>query len=321
MNFRFFAFFLVLGVAIASWFLTCAAWQFDQVRLGVVPLDPKSYERLTLVAVGTGGAYENPNRAGPSLAVARGDEIVLIDAGRDTTAALRACEIPVSQPGTVYLTNLMPEHTVGLADLLLTGWLEGREVPLRVLGPPGTKALAEGLLAAHAPAIRAQIEALGLPPDGARIEARDLAPGVVETPGEIAVRAEELPGGPLPTLGYRLESGGKAIAVAPVGFGRDAILALGRGADVLVRDAGFVPDPETAEKIGLELSPARLQGERRLTTPIDEVGGVAEQAGVRTLVLVRLRPPPVYDFQITGIVDERFHGRIVIPDDGDEITP
>ncbi len=64
MNVRFFAFFLVLGVAVVSWIATCAAWQFDQVSGGVVPLDRKEFEGLTLVAVGTGGAYENPNRAG-----------------------------------------------------------------------------------------------------------------------------------------------------------------------------------------------------------------------------------------------------------------
>ena len=42
---------------------------------------------------------------------------------------------------------------------------------------------------------------------------------------------------------------------------------------------------------------------------------------METLVLVRLRPPPVYDVQITGLVDDDFSGRIVIADDGDEITP
>ena len=40
-----------------------------------------------------------------------------------------------------------------------------------------------------------------------------------------------------------------------------------------------------------------------------------------TLVLVRLRPPPVYDIQITSEVDDDFSGRILIADDGDEIRP
>ena len=36
------------------------------------------------------------------------------------------------------LSSLLPENTVGLDDLLLTGWLDGREAPLRVVGPAGT---------------------------------------------------------------------------------------------------------------------------------------------------------------------------------------
>ena len=51
------------------------------------------------------------------------------------------------------------------------------------------------------------------------------------------------------------------------------------------------------------------------------VGGLAARAGVDQLVLVRLRPPPVYDLQVTQIVGEDYEGKIVIPEDGDEITP
>jgi hypothetical protein len=34
-----------------------------------------------------------------------------------------------------------------------------------------------------------------------------------------------------------------------------------------------------------------------------------------------MRPPPVYDLQITSVVDDTFDGRVVIAEDGDEITP
>jgi hypothetical protein len=34
-----------------------------------------------------------------------------------------------------------------------------------------------------------------------------------------------------------------------------------------------------------------------------------------------MRPPPVYDLQITSVVNDDFDGRIVIAEDGDEITP
>jgi hypothetical protein len=48
---------------------------------------------------------------------------------------------------------------------------------------------------------------------------------------------------------------------------------------------------------------------------------VAQRAGVGSLALVRLRPPPVYALQVTSRVDDHFAGRILVPDDGDEIRP
>lgn len=318
---RLIGFFLVLGVAIASWVLTCAAWQADRVMAGVKPLEPREFEAFTLVAVGTGGPYENPNRLGPCIALALGREIALIDAGRGVSEALRAAEIPVAQPATVYLTSLLPENTVGLDDLLLTGWLDGREQPLRLVGPPGTRAFAAGLAATFAPAIRARTEALGLPPAGARLEALEVDDGWAETRGGLGIRAGSLPGGPLPALAWRAEAGGRIAVVAPIGWAPDALVAFTRGAHTLVHEAAYIPDPELAAEIGLQVDPRRLEGEARLHTSIEAVGGLASRAGVETLVLVRLRPPPVYDVQITRPIGASYTGRVMIPDDGEELRP
>lgn len=320
-NVRLVAVFVVLAVMIASWALTCAAGRADRVIAGVAPLDPRTFARFTLVTLGTGGAYENPNRAGPCIALALGDEIVLVDAGRAVAEALRGAKIPVAQPRSVYLTSLLPENTVGLDDLLLTGWLAGREAPLRLLGPPGTRALAEHLISAHRLAIRAQAQALGLPQAGASFEALEIEDGWSEARGELALRAGALPGGPLPALAYRFEAAGRSVVVAPTGWAHEALLGFARGAHVLVHEAAFVPTPDLAAEIGLDVDAERLRREGALHTSIEAVGELARRAGVETLVLVRLRPPPVYDLQITGLVDDRFGGRIVIADDGDEIRP
>jgi ribonuclease Z len=318
---RLIGFFIVAGIAAAGWVMTCAAWRADRVMAGVAPLDPRSFSALTVVTVGTGGAYENPNRLGPAIGVALGEDLVLVDAGRGVSAALRAARIPVAQLQTVYLTSLLAENRLGLDDLLLTGWLTGRQQPLRVVGPPGTRELVEHLAASNAAAVRAGIEALGLPPAGARFEAVEAGEGWSAGRGELVVRAGALPGGPLPALAWRFEARGRAVVVAPVGWAPEALVEFTRGAQTLVHEAAFVPDAELAAKIGLDVDPERLTGEAGLHTALESVGELASRAGVETLVLVRLRPPPVYDLQITSLVDDSFAGRIVIPDDGDEITP
>jgi ribonuclease Z len=321
MNFRLVALGVALAVGVASWALTCAAWRFDRVAEGVLPLEPREFARLTLITLGTGGAYENPARRGPAIALALGRRVVLVDAGRAVAESLRAAKIPVSQPDTVWITHLLPENTVGLDDLLLTGWLDGRSAPLRVIGPPGTRALLAGLAAGHARAVAALAGALGLPPAGGAYEAIEIAEGWSETRDGLAVRAGGLPGGPLDALAYRFEAQGLALVVSGTGWAPDALVRFAQGADLLVHEAAFVPTPEIARELGIEDDAARLAREAALHTALADVGSLATRAGIGTLVLVRLRPPPVFALQITSLVDDSFAGRIVIADDGDEITP
>lgn len=320
-GFRLVGFVVALGVVAACWALTCAAWRFDEVAEGVLPLEPREFPRLTLVTLGTGGAYENPGRRGPATAVALGRRVLLIDAGRGVAESLRAAKLPVAQPDTLLLTHLLPENTVGLDDLLLTGWLEGRAAPLRVIGPPGTRALVEGVAAAQAGAIAALASALALPPAGASATALEIGDGWSESEGGLSVRAAALPGGPLDARAYRFEAEGRSAVVSGTGWGADALAGFARAAGVLVHEAAFAPGPEVARELGIEAQGDRIQREAALHTSLEAVGGLAARAGVGTLVLVRLRPPPVFDLQITSLVDDRYDGRILIANDGDEITP
>jgi len=318
--FRLAALLVALAVAAASWALTCVAWRADRVIADVAPLEPRRFASLTLVTLGTGGAVENPSRLGPAIAVARGGRVLLVDAGRGVAESLRRARIPTRQPDAVYLSSLLPENTDGLDDLLAPGWLDGRETPLRVVGPPGTRALAAGIEAAHAAGLAARSDALGLPAAGARLDAAEVAEGFAEERDGLALRAGSLPGGPLPALAWRFEADGRSAVVGGVGWAPDALVAFARGADVLVHEAVYVPTPEEAAQAELEVDPSRLEREARLHTSIDAVGALAQRAGVSELVLVRLRPPPVFGLQVTSRVGG-FAGRIVVAEDGEEIAP
>jgi ribonuclease Z len=319
MNLRAVGLFLVVGVASFSWLMTCGAWQYQKVAAGVVPIETRHYAKPTLIAVGTGGAYENPARRGPATAVALGKRIVLVDAGRAVAEGLRNATISVAQPSIVFLTNLLPENVEGLDDLLLTGWMEGRETPLQLIGPPGTAALAAGITTAHARGIRARIEALDLPAAGAEFSVEEIGSDFARDEDGLRISAGTLPGGPAPALAYRFEAEGRVRVISGTGWAPAALIAFARGAHTLVHEAAFIPDPEIALEIGVDVEPERLRREIALHTRLSDVGGLAAQAGVERLILVRLRPPPVFDLQITSEVKGSFPGRILIPDDGDEI--
>lgn len=314
---------LLLGVlamvAALGWVVTIASWHLKTVTDGVRALEPRRFEHLQVLAVGTGGAYENQDRLGPSIGIAFHDEVALVDAGRAVSEALRVVEIPVSQPRTIYLTSLAPESTMGLDDLLLTGWLAPRATALRLIGPPGTVALARGLEAAHGVARESAATSLGLPRDGARFDAIEAGDGWSEERSGLRVRAAAIPGGPMPALAWRFEAEDRSAVVHGVGWGEDALVALARGAGVLVHEALHGESVDAAIAAGGEGAEA-LRREAALHTDIAHVGAIATRAGVHTLVLVRLRPPPVLSLQYERLVARSFSGNVVIADDGDEIV-
>jgi ribonuclease BN (tRNA processing enzyme) len=320
-NFRLAALIIALCIGVASWILTCVAWRLDDVAAGVRPLDPRSFERMTLVMLGTGGASENHLRRGPSTGVGLGDRVLIVDAGRAIAESLRAAEIPVSQPDTVLLTNLLPENTLGLDDLLAMGWIDGRREPLRLLGPAGTLALARSIEAAVRPGVVSRARGLGIDAAPPRFEVEEIGDAWSEAFGNLAVHAGALPGGPVEALAYRFEWQERSAVISGTGWAPDALSGFARGVNVLVHEAVFIPTPEQAIEMGVEEDPELLQRDAALHTSIDSVGDLARRADADVLVLVRLRPPPVFDIQISSHVDDRYDGRIVIASDGDEITP
>ena len=309
---------LLVGV---TWIFAAVSKRFEKVLSGVADLEPRRFETLTLITVGTGGTFENHWRLGPSTAVAKGEEVLLVDAGRGIAGALRSAEIPVHQPNTVLLTSLLPENTVGLDDLILTRWIAANSERLRVMGPPGTRAALEALLRAHQSGIEATATEWGEPPENAEVEILELEDGAEFGVGELAIRVADLPGGSFPALAYRIEADNRSVVLASVGFAPESLVAFARGADLLVHEAIYGASLAAAlEGVGAERADV-LRREAEIHPKLETIGELAREMGIRTLVLTRLRPPPVYDFQYAKIVGEDFGGRVVIAKDGDEITP
>lgn len=312
--------FLTLMIAV-GWAGACVMLRAATVGEMVMPLEDQSFGDLEIITVGTGSAYENPERLGPSTAVGWDSHLVLVDAGRGSAEALRLAGIPVSQPETIFLTHVLPYNTMGLDDVLFTGWLTGRETPVRLIGPVGTKALAKRLQGAHRRGARAHGEALALPVDGGRFVATEVTEGWSEEIDGLRARAGALSGGPVPALAWRFERGDRSVVISGTGWAPEALTQFASDADMLVHEAVYIPPPEDIEDAGIVADPERLRRERALHTSILEVGNIARRAGVGTLVLTRMRPPPFFDIQVETIVDDQFEGKIEVASDGDSYQP
>src|ERR1035437_9542253 len=125
--------------------------------------------RTKIVMLGTGTPIPDPDRMGPSVAVIVDSVPYIFDAGtgivRRAAAAQRAGVPGLRMPNLqrVFLTHLHSDHTLGLADLLFTPWIQGRSVPLEVYGPPGTQRLVNGILDGNDEDIRERLASSGGP--------------------------------------------------------------------------------------------------------------------------------------------------------------
>ena len=255
------------------------------------------------------------------------DTILLVDTGRGIAEGLRNAAIPLQQVQTILFTNLLPVNTMGLDDLLFTGWLVPREKPIRIIGPPGTRKFVESLQIAYAGGASALGEALGLPADGIAIRVDEVSGEYQETIGGITIESVSLPSGPLPTLAWRFTHGededAPRIVVSGSGWDREILTRFAANADVLIHEAAYLPTVEELEgSTGIAVeNPERMELEAAFHTSILDVGDLASEAQVDRLVLVRLRPPPFFKLQVRSIVGNDYDGNIVVPDDGDVVFP
>lgn len=307
---------LVAVFAAASWVFSCEADRLQNLTERVGILDPRRFEQLTVVTAGTGAAQEDPERLGPAIVVGAGEHAVLVDAGRATPEALRRATLPLAQVDTVLLTSLLPENVAGLGELLATRVGAAHGKALKVLGPPGTRALVEGLGAALAPSLALVDTGAAA---AAAVDATDVGDGFTGSLGDLGFRAAALPGGPFPALAWRFETGGRAIVVSGVGFGADALVPFAKGADLLVHEAMHSPTVDGVLAAGGE-DGARMARETAVHARAEAAGEVAARAEVGKLVLVRLRPPPLHERQYLGLVREKFPGHVHVAEDGDELT-
>jgi ribonuclease BN (tRNA processing enzyme) len=204
-----------------------------------------SIDSTRVVILGTGTPNPDPERSGPSVAIVAGGTAYLVDCGagvvRRAAAAAGRRGIPglaAERLGIVFITHLHSDHTLGLADLMLTPWVLERRTALQVYGPPGVPAMTRHLLAAYDEDIR--MRQRGLEPDkhdGYRVDAHEVREGVVYRDSNVVVKAFAVPHANWKyAFGYRFETKDLVVVVSGDTRPSDAVVRACDGCDVLVHE-------------------------------------------------------------------------------------
>jgi ribonuclease Z len=274
--------------------------------------------RVTLL--GTGVPTPRPDRFGPSTLIEAGDQKLLIDAGRGATIRLFQIGVPIGQIDALLLTHYHSDHTAGIPDVWLTGWLQshfgGRTKPFRVIGPTGAKALMAHLEQAYAPDIKIRIEDEQLPAEGIAVEVEEFEKdGTIYERGGLKVIAFEVDHGAAikPAYGYRIEYGGRTAVISGDTRCNDNVVKYGAGADLLIHEVAIVR-PELASEPFIQ----RIMAHH---TTAREAGSIFERAKPKLAAFTHLvflaseRVPPASVDDLIAETRRTYAGPLAVGED------
>jgi ribonuclease Z len=91
---------------------------------------------LSMVFLGTGGSIPTARRATACVLARIGGDRLLFDCGEGSQRQMQR-STGLVQVDEIYITHFHADHYLGVPGLLKTYDLQGRERPLRIVGPPG----------------------------------------------------------------------------------------------------------------------------------------------------------------------------------------
>jgi ribonuclease BN (tRNA processing enzyme) len=247
---------------------------------------------MQLILLGTaGGPRLHDKRSSPSQVVLVGETPYVVDCGYGTARQLLRSGIEPRSLAHVFVTHQHSDHNLDYGNLLYLAWVSGLQAPVETYGPPPIEAMTRAFLDLNAYDLDVRVVDEGRPKLADLVRPHALTnAGVVLENEQVRVTAALVNHPPVePAFGYRFDTADRSIVFSGDTTPCDALVGLAEGADVLVHEVMHVPAIERIVRANANAERIRAHLLRSHTT-LEQVGQVAERAGVKTLVLSHLAP-------------------------------
>jgi ribonuclease BN (tRNA processing enzyme) len=309
------------------------SWRFWQRGAFAAPAEPAggapgparaaaapSRQGLECVVLGTkGGPKVGPGRSNPGYLFLVDGEPYLVDCGPRVTGQLVAAGVPPERVRKIFITHHHSDHNLEYGNVANLAWAGGLDRPIESYGPPPLRRMTELFWELNERDVGIRMADEGRPDPRALLRPTELErPGVMYEDAKVRVTAALVNHPPVvPAFAFRFDAFGRSIVFSGDTTADDRLVALARGADVLLHEVIHAP---SIGAIVASLPNAATLREHLLAshTPTGEVGRVAREAGVKKLVLTHLVPGGEPSLPYEAWTDEprqAFNGEAVLGED------
>ena len=305
---------------------------------GAVPVPPPPIRGTKLVLLGTqGGPNVNPGRGQAANAVVVDGRPYLVDCGYGTVRSLVAAGIGYMPVDTAFITHLHDDHMSDIAALLSLQWTGSKPRPTDVYGPFGTAAMIQAAIAFTKGNVDIRItdEGRTTRPEqlfhGHDVSA-EATPVQVFKDDRLTVTAVENTHFPdrakaamrYRSIAYRLQTATRSIVFTGDTAYSKNLVALAKGADLFVCEiidqAQYDANLQAARGQAAAGNPNSIP-QHIVETHVNnaEVGRMAAEAGVKTVVLSHLVPgsnrPGAAEYHDSAYIEgvrQVFQGQVIV---------
>ena len=275
--------------------------------------------RLILLGVKGGPAIRGYAPSPSANVLVWNDVPYVIDAGYGATFKMADAKVPLTALRTIFVTHLHSDHTLEVPTLAYNAWAIGLKTPVDVYGPAGVNELLDGFWLSQRFDIEIRMADEGRPDLRKLVTPHVVREGAVLERDGVRVTALRNHHPPIrESYAYRFDLGGKTVVFSGDTAYFPTLAEFSMGADILVHEVAYGP--------GLEALAARnpngatlLEHLRASHTLAEDVGRIAQAAGVKTLVLNHFVPADdrsITDEIWANAVRTTFSGEIVVGRDG-----
>ena len=284
--------------------------------LGLQRIPAAQSKRTRLILLGTAGG-PTPKKAGAATAhaVVIDDVLYVVDCGNGVGRQLALANLPIMSLRHVFITHHHSDHNADYGNLLSLAWATGLGTRMDTWGPPPLAKMTELFLQMNVADLDVRVKDEGRPPLGPLVHPHEVTTGGLVMQDERVKVTAALVEHPLvvPALAFRFDGPDRSIVFSGDTTRSDALIALARGADVLVHEAMWLP--------GIDRIVAREPNATTLRkhlleshTVAEDCGRVAEAAGVKTLVLSHFVPGDgsIADDLWRNAAKQHFRGEVIV---------